>query len=410
MARLGFLFGGLYFIQGIVEPQNGLMFQPILTLLSDTGHSVREHGHFNFWVGLPWALKPLYGVLSDFVPIAGWRRKSWLIITALATALGYGVLALFPAIRESYGSLLGWLIVANVAVAFTDVVVDAAMVETGQPLGITGRLQSIQWGCMYASMAIAGHLAGMISAHKRQDLGFLICAGVALGTVALTAWGVEERRNAVPAQSLGSVLRSFGLAFQSRMILLGGGFLFLWNFNPFSQEVLNEYEKVELQFGEEFRGHLLSISALAQMAASFAYAFYCTRVSFRVLVHASIVLGILNTLGFWWMDGPWSAQVIVVLTGFVYQTATMIQLDLAARVCPPQIAGTMFALLMALSNLGMSASSYVGGQLYEDLKGAYGATTSFQALVGLGAVSTAACWFIVPWLLAGRNDRGERAE
>jgi hypothetical protein len=42
-------------------------------------------------------------------------------------------------------------------------------------------------------------------------------------------------------------------------------------------------------------------------------------------------------------------------------TATLIQLDLAARSCPPEAAGTVFATLMALENFAASLSTWLGG-------------------------------------------------
>ena len=74
----------------------------------------------------------------------------------------------------------------------------------------------------------------------------------------------------------------------------------------------------------------------------------------------------------------------------------MIQLDLAAQVCPPRVAGTLFALLMGLSNLAVSLSTWLGGDWYERGIARWGATTSFNILVGVGALFTAACWLSVP--------------
>ena len=53
-------------------------------------------------------------------------------------------------------------------------------------------------------------------------------------------------------------------------------------------------------------------------------------------------------------------------------TATLIQIDLAARTCPPETAGTVFALLMALENLSASASTWLGGVLYDEGKERWG--------------------------------------
>src|SRR5262245_48511205 len=83
---LGALFGLLYFVQGIVEPTDGLLSQPIKSLLRNWGYSAASTAWFIAILSLAWAIKPLYGLLADFVPFAGSRRRgSLLLTTAVAT-------------------------------------------------------------------------------------------------------------------------------------------------------------------------------------------------------------------------------------------------------------------------------------------------------------------------------------
>jgi hypothetical protein len=57
----------------------------------------------------------------------------------------------------------------------------------------------------------------------------------------------------------------------------------------------------------------------------------------------------------------------------------------------------MFALLMAISNTGMSAGAYFGGAWYESLSLQLGSPhAAFDALVLIGTGFTAACWLLVP--------------
>jgi hypothetical protein len=91
-----------------------------------------------------------------------------------------------------------------------------------------------------------------------------------------------------------------------------------------------------------------------------------------------------------------------VAVGFTYMTAMLIQFDLAARACPPRIAGTVFALFMALSNLSTSLATGLGGDWYESGEIRWGSTTSFNVLVGIGAGTTALCWLL--WPLLRRNS------
>jgi MFS family permease len=103
-----------------------------------------------------------------------------------------------------------------------------------------------------------------------------------------------------------------------------------------------------------------------------------------------------------------SAVLISIFIGFTYMTANLIQFDFAARVCPPRVAATVFALLMALSNCGMSLSILLGGYLYEFVGVWWGARISFNLLVLVGAVTTGACWLLMPWLARHAQEGPDR--
>jgi hypothetical protein len=93
------------------------------------------------------------------------------------------------------------------------------------------------------------------------------------------------------------------------------------------------------------------------------------------------------------------ARAVAPLVGFTYMTAIIVQLDLAARVCPPIIAGTAFAAMMSLSNAGTSISNMIGANLYDHWRIALGnPQLAYDLLVALGAACTACCWLLVPQL------------
>lgn len=398
VAGLGLLFGAMYFVQGIGEPTEGLIAQPVRSLLKSWGHTAGEIAMFSAILALPWSLKPLYGILTDFVPIAGYRRKSYLIAASLAAAVGLAVLWAAKLEAGSRALLLCILLVPTVGVAFSDVVVDALMVEKGQRHNATGLFQSIQWACIYSATILTGLVGGYLSQHGRQQLGFLICAVAAVCTLILAIFFVREDRHSVERPSLRSALATLGRAGRSRAVLAVGGFIFLWNFNPFTNDVLYLHMTGEMQLTEQFYGTTVSLMAIASVAASAAYGFYCRRIPLAWLIHGSIVLGILSTVGYWAMVDRTSAVIVTLAVGFTYMTAMLIQLDLAARACPAEVSGTAFAILMALSNLSVSLSTAAGGYLYDRWAESWGAVTAFNLLVGCGAVLTAGCWLLVPAL------------
>jgi MFS family permease len=149
-------------------------------------------------------------------------------------------------------------------------------------------------------------------------------------------------------------------------------------------------------FSEQFYGNTISVQAIASVLASLTYALYCRRLTVVQLVHLSIVAGVLATVAYWGLAGEWSAVAISFVVGFTYMTGTIVQLDMAARVCEVETAGTTFALLMSLTNFAVALSWTLGGFIYEQLAEWKGYTFAFQVLVGIGALSTCFCWLLVP--------------
>jgi Na+/melibiose symporter-like transporter len=395
---LAVLFGVLYFVQGIAEPTEGLIAQPVRSLLDDWGLSPRWIGVFSWAISLPWSIKPLFGFLSDFVPLFGWRRKSYLLLASGAASACLLLLYWMPPARGEYGWLLAALIVPTIGVAMADVTVDALMVEKGQPLGITGQLQSVQWTAMYAATMLAGFVGGLLSEYKLQTWGFLICGLAMLPAIVLVMFFVREARVTVTAADRKAEFRVWRQAIGQRHLLVVASFIFLWNFNPFSTAVLQTYMTKELRLSESFYGTSVSILAIGAIIGSIAYGWYCRIVPMRWLVHIAIACGVVATVGYWFIVDATTTAVVSLVVGFTWVTGTLIQLDLAARTCPVQVAASMFALLMAVSNLGMAFSPAVGGFLYEAGAAYWGPVPSFHFLVGVGALSTAACWLLVPWL------------
>ena len=394
---LAILFGAMYFLQGVSEPTAGLVAQPSKALLKSWGKDAAEISAFAAVLALPWSLKPIYGLLSDFLPIFGSRRRSYLMLTSALATLGFASLCVSPPSSGAVPWLLAALLLPTVSVAFNDVVVDALMVEEGQPRGITGRLQSIQWTAIYASQLLTGVVGGWISGSQRFFLGYAICGAAAFAMFVLAATVVRDPPRA--PRPRGTWRESWPAVRQSALTLLCvASFLFLWSFNPFSDTVQYVYLTEVLGLSEEFYGFLLTLQAVGSIVACLAYTIYCRRVSLGTLLHLSIVMGIASTVCFMLLQGERSAIAVFLCFGFSYMTAMLVQLDLAARVCPPVVAGTVFACLMSVSNLGQSSSTAVGGALYESWLELLGATAAFHQLVGVGALCTAGCWLLVPFI------------
>lgn len=406
---LGLLFGLLYFVQGIVEPTDGLLSQPIKSLLRNWNYSAAATAWFIAILSLAWAIKPVYGLLTDFVPFAGSQRRGYLLLTTAVASISMTTVYFLPLTSERAVILLILLLPSAVAIAFSDVVIDAMMVTTGQQHNMTGRLQSVQWSCMYAAMIVTGVVGGALSQWGMQQTGFLIAAlscAVSLIAVWLLVGEPPQSVHACAGElpsTKSSAARPSAMAGMRQMlrqpgVVAIGAFLFLWNFNPFSSAVLYYYSIGALHFSEQFVGTLNSWHAAGLLAGSVLYGIVCRSIPLGLLIHGSIVTGIVATIAYWAYRDPASGTLISLVVGVVYAIGSLIQLDLAARVCRPETAGTTFALLMSLSNLSAALSQGLGGSIYDTMAQQWGAGLAFQLLVAIGALFTAGCWLLIPLL------------
>jgi MFS family permease len=395
--RLGALFAVMYFVQGIGEPTRGMLQQPLRSMLKSWGYDTAAMAALMSLVAWPWSAKPLWGLLSDFVPIFRQRRKSYLLLASGATTAGMFLLFAMPPQPGEGSWLFWWLLLPSLGLAMGDVVVDALMVETGQPRGITGSLQSIQWTSVYLAGILAGVAGGWLAEHGLQRYGFAVCGagGLVMFTV---AWRLVDEPPAPPHRGFRSAVRAMGWTLRAPAVLAAAAFVFLLNFNPFSADVLYMHATEQLNFSEQYYGLMETVFSVGAAVGSAGYAFYCRRLPFGLLVHLSLVAAVTATLLYLLLRTEPSFAVISFLAGLTYMTAALVQMDLVARSCPPELAGTVFALMMGLINFSVLLSEYAGGWFYEILSTQTSRQAAFNIAVAIGALCTSLGWLLVPVL------------
>jgi MFS family permease len=396
--NLAAVFALLYFTQGIAEPTEGLIAQPIRSLLKDRGFDATAIGLFAAVISIPWMIKPLYGLISDFIPILGSRRRNYLLLTLATAAISLISMGLGP-VRDklSFFNLMGLLLLPTLAIAFSDVVIDAVMIEEGQPRHWTGRLQSVQWVAMSVASVLTGIGGGWLSEHNYEAEALMICGGLtACGWLVVWLWVREPLRiESIRSDELGhwSQLRA---VMSDRSLWTVAAFLVMWNFNPFASNVLQEHMTGHWKWSETFFGETMSWQAVGWIIGGLIYAPCSRRMSTGGLFHASIATGVVATLLFLGIVSPMTARAASLLTGVAYMFGSLATLDLAARTCRPELAATTFAVLMSLSNVSLSGSIAVGGAIYESIQSQWSAQAAYACLVALGAATTALCWILSP--------------
>lgn len=382
--RLAVLFGIVYFAQGMWYLPN----QTITIVLKDAGLSAGLVANFFAVSTAPWLIKPAYGLLSDFVPLFGRRRLSYLVLTsslAVLAGLTIGVSG-----THEYRTLLVLFTVMGLGLAFTDVMADALMVENGRRLNLTGAFQAVQWASIYAAAILVGIVGGWL-AHRRDLSGaFLLAACFPLLTLATASLVVREPRVRADRAALRARLRDVRAALSAREVWLVAGFIFLFMFSPSFGPGFLFYQTDRLGFGQQFIGTLGALQSLGSVLGAVTYAPMSRRWPLRRRINVTIGLSAMGVLVYLLYRGPWSAIVIDFAYGWVYMVTALAFLELAARACPPHVEGTFFALLMSVYNAGMQGSQWVGGHLYDAI--------GFEWLVLISTVSTVVVWLLVPFV------------
>jgi len=394
--RLALLFAIVYFAQGMWYLPN----QTITISLKDGGLTAGQIATFFAITTVPWIIKPLYGLLSDFVPFCGYHRKSYLLLTsgtASAAGLLLGLLG-----DHSYLRMASIFTTMALGLAFTDVLVDALMVETGKPMRLTGAFQSVQWGAIITASVLVGEIGGYLAHHRKLHAAFLVSAGFPLLSLLMTAFFVHEAPTHDRA-SFRETWKAIRDAVRERETWLVAGFILCWTFSPSFGPAFLFYQTDVLHFDQRFIGHLGALASVAGVAGAFVYAPLSRRVPLRRLINLSIGIAVVSTLAYLVYRDWISALIIDISFGGVGMITRLAILDLAAKSCPRHIEATFFAFLMSVYNGGTQISENIGARLYD--------TYGYTPLVIVSTVTTAAVWLLVPFVRIDRIEaKAKRAE
>jgi MFS family permease len=397
--RLALLFAVVYFAQGMFY----LPDQTIVIAFKDRGLKPDQVAYFFLLTAIPWFIKPLYGLTSDFVPLFGRRRKSWLLLSSSIACVMAFIAGLDSA--YSYWALAILYTAMGVGVAFTDVLTDALMVERGKPLGLTGPFQSVQWAAVTSASIVVGIVGGRFAEQRDLQAAFMVAALAPMVVLLMTAVLVREAPARVDRAAFHATWRAVRLGLGERSVWLVAGFIFLFDFSPSFGPAFLFYQTDALGFSQQFIGILNAVSSVASVIGALMYVPLSRGMPLRRVINFAIGLAVLSTLGYLLYRGQTAAIVIHVIWGCTGMITQLAFLDLAAKACPRRVEATFFALLMSIVNLGTQASQSVGAYLYTVLgEGA----RAYDLLVLISTATTALIWLLVPLVRIERIEAAAR--
>src|SRR3989338_3363044 len=183
------LFSIVYFLQGALR-LTGIAMP--LFMRQELGLSISEIAVYSGIMSLPWTIKPIYGLLSDYVPLFKYRRKSYAIIASLLAITGWIITGSVSTIMQ----LLTAQILVELGIASLDVFIDGLAVQKSTSAN-RGLIQSICWGSRSLGAIIAGFFGGyLLSFFTYREL-FIISI---IPLIFVLIFSIKVKENKIVAQ------------------------------------------------------------------------------------------------------------------------------------------------------------------------------------------------------------------
>ena len=183
--RVMWFFAIVYAVEGIGQAKAGIMGQPMTYYLKQVmGWDTVTISAALAVFDLPWVIKPLWGAdLFDFVPLFGYRRRSYLLLASIAAMGAFGWVG--DATRPGDTSIPA-IFVTSVAMAICSTLCGALLVETGHRHHGSAGFVNQQWLrhsiAQMAAALLAGFLIEAFSPDRRGGAGRRVrCRGGAAG-------------------------------------------------------------------------------------------------------------------------------------------------------------------------------------------------------------------------------------
>ncbi|MGB3514046.1 MAG: folate/biopterin family MFS transporter [Microcoleaceae cyanobacterium] len=359
----------VYFVQGIL----GLGSLAVSFFLKDElGMSPAEVSAMFGIVVIPWMIKPIFGFISDGVPILGYRRRPYMIFSGILGAFSWVALANWV---HTPLAATGAIAMSSLSIAIGDVIVDSLVVERVQKesLSTTGALQSLCWAASAFGGLITAYFSGYLLEHLSNQTVFLITATFPL-IISFVPWLIAEEKVSIGIDfdNFKYQVKQVQQAVTKKSILLPTAFILIWQATPSSESAFFYFSTNELGFQPEFLGRIRLVTSIAALVGVWLFQRFLKSVPFRkifgwctvisAVIGMTTLLLVTHTNRALGIDDHWFSLGDSLVLAAMGKIAFMPVLVLAARLCPLGVEATLFALLMSINNLG-GVISHEGGAL-----------------------------------------------
>jgi Na+/melibiose symporter-like transporter len=360
---------------------------------------------------IPWMLKPLFGLLSDLLPIFGYRRKLYLLLCGILNIVCWLIMAFYV---NNLLAATFVLFMVNLALSFSSVIGEAVVVETSKYDNTDEQEANNNAKDNISSFFILKNIGVLGSSYLKGFLvdvislkNIFIIASLTPLLVVISGFILREDtvkkndprdiENTTESNQRVLYKEFFKFLFQ-KQILLPLMFIVLLMSTPNYDDPMFYFLTEKLKFKGSILGLMSFTSALTAIIAILIYQRYLKNISFKVLLAVGNCLYALFGLSALLLVTRVNKELGIpdaLIAIFSSSACNMISefilmpiLALAAILCPRDLEATVYSVFMSAINFGWIISYVASSFITEHLAIT---KTNFTNLPKMIFISNCAC-------------------
>ena len=357
-------FSLLALLVNITSPQ-WLLDIPTSYMLKDLLHATASQvSWFRLITGVPLYAGFIFGLVRDSWNPFGWRDPGYFRIFVPLTmiALAGGAFS-----RTTYTGLLLGMLLTTISYSFIAAAFQGLLALIGQEALMPGRLSTLS-NVFISVAAVLGYVAsGWMSTElsPRQVFLFVMALTAMLGVFGFWKPGAIFRHAYENPQAKGSsFIGDIKRLVKHRAIYPVILITMLWFFTPGANTPMQFFLTNRLHASDAVYAEFSAILYAGFFPTTFLYGFLCTRFRARKLLWLSMIVGVPQFIPMAFIHDGKQALFAAAGIGLLGGLGNAAVVDLAIRVCPPGLQGTLMMIAMSLYPLSSRVGDVFGSWLF----------------------------------------------
>lgn len=371
------MFGSLYFVQGVIQAYQLNFFKPHLNAEGIAADQIATLAGLAL---VPFMLKWIFGIISDRINFFGYGyRVPYMIIGVLLSAVAFAS-AYWVNPAEQFGAMSAVILIAVSAMTLFDATADAYAVDITAPED-HGLVQSVMTGGRAAGFIILSLVFGIVAERMGFSAIFIVMGAIILLPLIMVFQVKEPDQRAEREKFEWSAFKQL---IRPNYLLYIFFIIIAWTTFQGIDGLVTLYMSDELQITPAILGR------------------YGMFKGFGMVIGALILGWLINKIGI--KNAALSTVSMVTVGGFIFSRINTVNVILAVGVAwgvvvafhwtvyatysmgitDKRIAGSMFAILMTVGNIGIGAGEALATRFVDDL--GYGGVFSAIAFINLGLI------------------------